>query len=290
MKENKTNRKWFYTIQEILKENKIEHTDNLIYQILQISNNFENYTQLVLNFDKKHAKPRYLLKILRKIIKGLPLQYVIGYACFLDSKIFVNKSTLIPREETAELVLKIEKIYEENTTAPSKILDCCAGSGCIGISLKKKYKDAELTFIEKYRRTFSVLKKNIRENKIECNCIKGDCFKILKKPNNKYDLFVSNPPYVDTKENIDKLVIKNEPINAIYVEKGTKFYELFFKHSSLFLQDKYLMAFEIDECLKKELEELINKYFRKDDVQYLFKKDLYNKIRFLFISNYLILK
>ena len=282
--QNKTNRDLFFLTKEFIKNEDLDISDNVIYQVLIEANLIQNYNELVLNFDKIPAKPLYFLKIMNKIISGIPLQYALGYTYFDGNKFYCNKETLIPRAETEDLVFKIKKYIKNFNLESGTIVDCCAGTGCIGISLGKTYGNFKIYCIEKYKSTINVLQKNIDANEVNVEVIKGNSIYPLINNNIKCDIFISNPPYVDRTEEIESNVKANEPLRAIYVKEGTFFYEEFFKYHDKFLKDKWLIAFEIGYDQEEKLKSLINKYF-KESVKYKFEKDMYQLTRYLFITN-----
>lgn len=282
----KTNREYLKYSLDFANENNLKISKNIIYQILIDVNNYKNYTDLVVNFDKNLAKPNDFIKKINLIIDGKPLQYALGYSYFLDFKLKVNKNTLIPRVETEGLVLLTKSLIEEYKIQPKSFVDCCAGTGCIGIALGNSYKNSNLFFIEKYQRTIDVLNYNASQYLNNFLILRGDKTKPLLKYNIKADVFVSNPPYVDNMNTIDEMVLKNEPLHSIYVKNGIPFYNNFFKYHKLFMNENYLMVFEIGEDQKDVLTKLIVKYFSDEKIEFQFKKDIYNKIRYLYIKGF----
>lgn len=282
--QNKTNRETFIIVKEFLiKFPNINISDNEIYQILIETNGFKSYTNLVINFDKKLANPMYFVKLMLKIISGIPIQYALGYSYFLDIKLLLNKNTLIPRIETEGLVLLTKQIIEKFNLSHSTIIDCCAGSGAIGLMLERYFKGSKVYFIEKYSRTIKMLNKNLKFNDSKGVVLKGDKVFPLLKRNIKADVFVSNPPYVSNICDIEARVLKNEPIHAIVAKNDTEFYENYFKYHDKFMNKEFLMIFEIGYDQKERIKVLIEKYFDINVVKYEFENDLYNLTRYLYI-------
>lgn len=223
---------------------------------------------------------KYNKKNLKKIEKDYPIQYIIGYVNFYGLKINVNKNTLIPRFETEYLVEKTLKYIKDLNFNNPKILDLCTGSGAIGLTLKKELPSSNITITDISRKALKVSKKNKKELNLDVKIIKSDLF---NKINDKYDIIISNPPYVMTQEVLPTNVLK-EPKLALYSgEKGLNHIERIFKEINNHINNKYLIAIEINEKSQKDLTKLIKKYF--NNINYYFEKDLNNKTRYLFIMN-----
>lgn len=155
-----------------------------------------------------------------RLSSGVPLAYLIGYIPFLNCKIWLDSKPLIPRPETefwVEKVLAEVNYYSNDKNKTIKILDLCAGSGCIGIAIAKNNLQTRVDFIEldKHQQTIT---KNCLENNIGHERFKvfhGDLF--LPLNDEKYDFILSNPPYIDKNLNrVDNSVKENEPALALY--------------------------------------------------------------------------
>ena len=263
-------------------KNKKYFNDKIIYELLIFSNGFKDFTDLVINFDKNIKDYDLFIKLVDKIEKGILYQYALGYTFFLDMKLKVTNDTLIPRSETEELCLITKKIIIENNINHSLIADICSGSGCISLYFKKEFKDSKVIGIDNSIKALEISKINSKNLNLDVNYILGNIIDPLIESNIKVDVLLSNPPYVENKDDIEEIVINNEPINAIYSEDGTYFYEYIFKYHKLIFKDNFLLCFEINYDQEEKLTKLINKYFDKE-ISYLFKKDSYNLTRFLFI-------
>lgn len=259
--------------------------EQIVYSLLIFANNFNNFTDLVVNFDNEIIDYNLFIKSINEIKDGKPLQYVMGYTFFDDIKIEVNENTLIPRPETEELCLLIKDIINENNFLPKSIGDICTGSGCISLFFKKHYKDSEVYAVDISKKALEVAEKNSENLRLKINFYEGNIVDPIIEKNIKFDVLISNPPYVENKEDIEEIVKNNEPINAIYSEDGTYFYEEIFKnHHIIMNSNRYLMGFEINYDQEEKLTLLINKYFNNENITYFFKKDSYNLTRFLIIK------
>jgi len=179
---------------------------------------------------KKFTKEQFLTyselskleKYVKKLADHLPIQYVLGEADFYGHKFVVNKDVLIPRQETEELVHLVENFLKKiDTDRKVKILDIGTGSGCIPISLAKKFPNAEITAVDVSLKALLVAKKNAKNHKVKINFLNFD---FLNKNNweqlDTYDIIISNPPYIPNEEKkiMPKRVIKFEPHISLFVE------------------------------------------------------------------------
>lgn len=213
--------------------------------------------------------------------KDYPVQYIIGYVDFYGLKINVNEFTLIPRYETEYLIeLTLKEIKKMNLANP-KILDLCTGSGAIGLTLKSLLPSSEVTLSDISKDALMVANKNKNELNLDVNIIESDLFKNIP---GKFDVIISNPPYVMTNETLPKDVLY-EPHLALYSgPKGIDHIEEIFKNIKSHLNNKYLIALEINEKSETDIINLIKTYFEKN-INYKFMKDLAGKTRYLFITN-----
>lgn len=213
--------------------------------------------------------------------KDYPVQYIIGYVDFYGLKINVNEFTLIPRYETEYLIeLTLKEIKNMNLDNP-KILDLCTGSGAIGLTLKSLLPSSEVTLSDISKDALMVANKNKNELNLDVNIIESDLFKNIP---GKFDVIISNPPYVMTNETLPKDVLY-EPHLALYSgPKGIDHIEEIFKNIKSHLNNKYLIALEINEKSEPDITNLIKTYFEKN-INYKFMKDLAGKTRYLFMTN-----
>lgn len=230
---------------------------------------------------KKYLPSDKLEDGIKRLNNGEPVQYIVGNVDFYGYKINVNKNVLIPRFETEELVFKtinlIKKFFNENI----KILDIGTGSGCISIALKKEIPGLDITAVDISEDALVVAKNNALENNCEINFIKSDLFNNI---DDKYDLIISNPPYISYDEQIMDIVKKNEPHLALYAKNnGLYFYEEIIKNSSNYLNDKNIIAFEIGYLQANEIKKMAHKYYPNANI--IIEKDMQEKDRFVFIIN-----
>lgn len=278
-----TNREVFFNTQKEAIEKNIKLSNSEIYMLLQKANNFTSFTQLTLNFDKNIANLDYFLNLKEKIFQGMPIQYALNEAPFLDLNLYVDKNVLIPRVETEELVAKVLSYTIKNNFKHDVILDLCTGSGCIALYLKKNFQFSKVYASDISKSALEVARKNAKNNNLDICFLEGDKLEPILNSDIKLDVLISNPPYVENFNDIEDKVKNYEPINAIYTKDGTSFYEDVFKQHKEIFNEKLFMAFEINYDQEIKLTKLIEKYF-SEGVNFWFEKDIYGLTRFLFIS------
>lgn len=222
-------------------------------------------TDVLLNPDLKidKALETNVLRAIDVLKKGKPIQYILGEAYFFSNRFLVDESVLIPRQETEELVAWI--ISEIPDNQPIHILDIGCGSGCISISLAKEKPQAKVTAIDISERALAVAQQNAHMNNVEISFKQQDILQTMSL-SEKYDVIVSNPPYVRIceKKEIHDNVLKYEPHLALFVsdEKPLIFYEKITELTKNALNIGGKLFFEINQYLGKETSQMIeNKGF-----------------------------
>lgn len=218
--------------------------------------------------------------ILSELLQGKPVQYILHEAWFFGMKLYVDENVLIPRQETEELIYLIQKEYKAQSS-PQRIIDLCTGSGCIAIALKKVFIHSEVTALDISPKAINVAKGNAKEERAELQFTEQDLLVQSFQLPGKYDLIVSNPPYVRQSEMkfMHDRVNAYEPHLALFVqdEDPLKFYNRILKIASTSLNVKGVVYFEINEAFGNELLKLAASY--SFDAEIL--KDLKGKDRFL---------
>lgn len=219
------------------------------------------------------------IKLLKK---GISPQYIVGNVDFYGNIIEVNKNVLIPRFETELLVEKtimyIQKLFPKDKISNLKILDIGTGSGCIAITLKKEL-NSQITGIDISNQALKVAKKNLNNNQVEVTLYQSDVF---SKVTGKFDIIISNPPYIRYDEEIEEVVKDNEPHLALYAEEnGLYFYKKILNQANFYLENKFLIAFEIGEKQGEDVKNLAYQYLKNIEVK--IEKDYSNRNRFVFI-------
>ena len=216
----------------------------------------------------------------KKLLEGYPIQYLIGYVNFYGNKIYVNKNVLIPRYETEYLVEKTIKYIKDRFNSDINILDLCTGSGAIAIALSKEL-NVHVKASDISSKALEVAKINIKENNANINCIESDLFNKIK---GKYDVIISNPPYISKNEEIMYSVDKYEPHEALYADnEGLFYYDKILSEINKYLNEKYIIAFEIGYTQGESIKRLAEKYLNSPRI--IIEKDLSNRDRYVFIFN-----
>lgn len=197
------------------------------------------YTQTLTDFQQNN-----LTAIIKQRLIHYPLQYIFGKWNFFGYEFFVGPGVLIPRSDTETLIdVCLEKIRSNQN---SRVLDLCAGTGCIGITLKKECETADVTLVEKFDEAFAYTQKNALHNSADVKTVKGDVLK-TEGAEGVYDLIVSNPPYINGSDmkNLQPEVTF-EPHTALAGgEDGLVFYRHIAKEYKKHLASGGLMAFEV---------------------------------------------
>ena len=216
----------------------------------------------------------------KKLLEGYPIQYLIGYVDFYGYKIYVNENVLIPRYETEYLVQKTINYSKKIFNDKLDILDLGTGSGAISIVLGREL-NSIVTGVDISEDALNVAKKNAIENKVSINFIKSN---ILDSVEGKYDIVVSNPPYIDIDEKIMDSVKKYEPHLALYAkDNGLYFYKNILSNIKPYLKERFIIAFEIGWWQGSLIEKIAQEYFENSNI--LIEKDLTNRDRYIFIIN-----
>jgi len=214
-----------------------------------------------------------------------PVQYILGETEFFGYPFLVNKQVLIPRPETEELVSWIiEDVDKKETT----ILDIGTGSGCIAISLAKKLNNAVVSAIDISNKAIEVAKKNALINNVNVEYSSVDVLNfedklvLQDKWISKFDIIVSNPPYVRMQEKklMQLNVIDHEPDIALFVEDDDPllFYRRISELSRQYLKHNGTLYLEINEYLGVEMEKMLNEAgFKHVEL----KKDIFGKNRMI---------
>ena len=229
---------------------------------------------------KKYLKDKTLDEGIELLNKGIPVQYIVGNVDFYGYNFKVNENVLIPRFETEELVEKTIKYINKYLDKKVDILDLGTGSGCIAITLKKEL-DCNVDAVDISPKALEVAKLNAKNNNVDITFYEGD---MLSPINKKYDVIISNPPYIAYNEEIMDIVKNNEPHTALYAEdNGLKYYKDIISNANKYLKEKSIIAFEIGEKQGKLILEYAKNYFKGSIITV--EKDMQNRDRFVFIIN-----
>ena len=230
---------------------------------------------------RKYLKDKDIDNAIKELESGIPVQYIVGNVDFYGNIFKVTKDTLIPRFETELLVEKSINYINKYFNNEIKILDIGTGSGCIAITLNKLLDNSRVTAVDISKNALDVARENNKINNTDVNFIESDVFSNI---DDKYDFIISNPPYISYDEEIMDIVYNNEPHSALFaIDNGLYFYDKILSECKEYLNDKFLIAFEIGYKQGNAIINIINKYF--DNVNISLEKDYNGRDRFIFVSN-----
>lgn len=239
-----------------------------------------------LTITKSEQQP--IFNALEDLKNQKPIQYILGETEFYGLPFKVNENTLIPRPETEELVALVIENSKKQKQNPNvySILDIGTGSGCIAISLARNIENAQVYAMDVSAKAIEKAKENASLNKVVVAFIEADVLKLryteLVSVSHKFDIIVSNPPYVRNleKAEIQNNVLDNEPHLALFVEDNNPliFYKAITELAKEKLKENGQLFFEINEYLGEETKALVESLGFKNVVLI---KDMFGKDRML---------
>ena len=238
--------------------------------------------QYILVYDNKQltqAQEFQYFRNIEKLIKKFPLQHITHQQEFMKMTFYVDENVLIPRPDTEILVEEVIQIAKKINA--KKILDMCTGSGAIAVSLAKYIPDSRITAVDISSKALNIAKKNAKSNQVEnqITFVESNLFENL--PKEKYDIIVSNPPYIKNEEikTLDKEVQKEPKLALDGGIDGLDFYRAIIKQDYEYLKFNGYLYFEIGYDQKVEVMELIKQEEKYKDTYS--KKDLYGNDRII---------
>ena len=257
----------------MLKNENIDAPKNKARMLLEAT--LKKSKEYLIIYDNKEITPQEreaYIKNVKKHILGEPVQYITGKQEFMKLNFFVTKDVLIPRQDTEILVEEVIRLAK-NIENPM-ILDLCTGSGAIAVSLAKYINNVKIYATDISSKAIEIAKKNAEFNGVKNNIdfIESDLFNKIK--NLKFDIIVSNPPYIETGE-IVKLPkdVQNEPRGALDGGKdGLLFYRKISEQAIDFLNAHGYLCFEIGYNQKQKVKQILEE--QKRYINIYSKKDL----------------
>lgn len=232
--------------------------------------NYEEGLHFLLNTND--LLERDIERICYEISERRPVQYIIGNWDFYNGNYEVNSDVLIPRPETETLI----EYIENSKLHPKSILDLGTGTGCIAIELSKIFPKATVDAVDLSIKAISIAKKNAKNNNARVRFLNSNWYQKLSL---KYDLIVSNPPYVDKSANTDES-LKFEPEEAIFSdENGLKDLRIIISESKDYLNYGGIIFLEHSPEQKKIIKNLLKKSGFRNVTSI---KDLQRKERYTF--------
>ena len=196
------------------------------------------------------AEEAWLHQAMGRLMKGEPIQYVMGHTDFCELRIEVGNGVLIPRQETEELVEAVKECD------PATILDIGTGSGCIALALKQRFPQAKVTAMDISKEALTIARNNAERLGLDITFEQKDIFKVTPEPN-QFDLIVSNPPYVceEERKEMERHVVDYEPKVALFVpdDHPLLFYEAITTYAATALTNGGTLAFETNRRFAHEV-------------------------------------
>lgn len=203
----------------------------------------------------KENEEKYFSLIEEHIKEDVPLSHLVGFEYFYDRKFKVTKDVLSPRMETEELIYKVVEYVKATKKNNLKILDLCTGSGIIAITLKKELDQFSIDVVASdiSQEAIKVAKENAQFHDATIKFIQSDIFDNI---DDKFDVIVSNPPYIDRKDKVTMQdnVLKYDPHLALFAEEeGMYFYRKIIEQVNNYLNNNGVIFFEIGYDQKEKI-------------------------------------
>ena len=229
----------------------------------------------------KENEEKYFSLIEKHIEEDVPLSHLVGFEYFYDRKYKVTKDVLSPRMETEELIYKVIEYVKTTNKNNLKILDLCTGSGIIAITLKKELEQVSVDIIASdiSEKAIEVAKENAQNHNADIRFIQSDIFNNI---DDKFDIIVSNPPYIDRKDEVTMQdnVLKYDPHLALFAEEeGMYFYRKIIEQANDYLDENGVIFFEIGYDQKDKIIKLADMNGYSGEVY----KDINGRDRMVFL-------
>ncbi|MDX1768581.1 MAG: peptide chain release factor N(5)-glutamine methyltransferase [Arenibacter troitsensis] len=239
-----------------------EEVDSFFYLVIDHYLGLERFVLAMQpNFVVSKDNEEPLFYALSQLKQERPIQYILGKAHFCDLEFGVDENVLIPRPETEELVYWILNEVQQGIRQEGlKILDIGTGSGCIAISLAKNLPNAKVYALDISKKALQIAQQNAVDNEVDIVFLEADILS-MEGYKDKFDVIVSNPPYVREleKKEMKNNVLEHEPGLALFVSDGDPL--IFYKKITLFalnhLKTGGMLFFEINQYLGEEMKQLL---------------------------------
>ena len=250
----------------------------LMYMLDESPQLFSNYMSEQMS---KENEEKYFSLIEKHIKEDVPLSHLVGFEYFYDRKFKVTKDVLSPRMETEELIYKVVEYVKTTKKNNLRILDLCTGSGIIAITLKKELSQFSIDVVASdiSKEALEVAKENAKTHTADIRFIQSDIFNNI---DDKFDIIVSNPPYIDRKDEVTMQdnVLKYDPHLALFAEEeGMYFYRKIIEQAKNYLKENGVMFFEIGYDQKDK----IIKLSKENGYLAQVYKDINNRDRMAFL-------
>lgn len=242
--------------------------EDYVFEAKQIIMHITGFTpaQILTDYNKKLSQfeENNLIALIHQREVRYPLQYIFGHWDFYGRPFKVGVGVLIPRADTETVVETALEVLNQREN--SKVLDLCAGSGCIGITVAAEIPTAQVTMVEKFDEALRYAEENIKLNSVNASVLKGDVFDKPQFENESIDLIVSNPPYIPNSEmKYCSPEVKFEPETALLAEDGgLEFYKAIIENYKSVLKIGGYICFEVGFKQAEKVKELLRNAGFKD--------------------------
>lgn len=216
--------------------------------------------------------------------EGEPIQYMMGYEEFYGRKFLVNEEVLIPRPETEELVYtalqRIQKIFGDKEL---ELVDIGTGSGAIAVTMKLERPSLHVTATDIAKESLLVAEKNALELGADIHFVEGDLLELFIRHDQKFDVILSNPPYIPTGdiEQMSVVVTEHEPHRALFAgEDGLVIYRRLMEQLPFVVQETALIGFEVGSGQSEAVSNLLKETFPEAQIDVVY--DINGKDRMVF--------
>ena len=280
------------TIRDLLttaekKASAIGKEDSAIKLLMQHATGKESY-EMVANLDEPLSSEQtadFEENVMKYLDKNIPIQHLIGFETFFGYEFKVCEDVLIPRFETEELVAKVLELYDEHFKGERvDVVDVGTGCGAIGITLALEESLMNVTATDISKPALAVAKENAKSLGADVRFLQGDMLAQMVAKVEKFDILVSNPPYIPATEVVDSLVFDNEPHLALFGgEDGLRFYREILQNAGKILRTPSVIAFEHGDHHRGGMAKLIGEFF--PDAEFETIRDMQGKDRLTVIVN-----
>lgn len=242
--------------------------EDYVFEAKQIIMHITGFTpaQILTDYNKELSQfqENNLIALIHQREVRYPLQYIFGHWDFYGRPFKVGVGVLIPRADTETVVETALEVLKQRENP--KVLDLCAGSGCIGITIAAEIPTAQVTMVEKFDEALRYAEENIKLNSVNASVLKGDVFDKPQFENESIDLIVSNPPYIPNSEmKYCSPEVKFEPETALLAEDGgLEFYKAIIENYKSVLKIGGYICFEVGFKQAEKVKELLQNAGFKD--------------------------
>lgn len=242
--------------------------EDYVFEAKQIIMHITGFTpaQILTDYNKELSQfqENNLIALIHQREVRYPLQYIFGHWDFYGRPFKVGVGVLIPRADTETVVETALEVLRQRENP--KVLDLCAGSGCIGITIAAEIPTAQVTMVERFDEALRYAEENIKLNSVNASVLKGDVFEKPQFENESIDLIVSNPPYIPNSEmKYCSPEVKFEPETALLAEDGgLEFYKAIIENYKSVLKIGGYICFEVGFKQAEKVKELLQNAGFKD--------------------------